>query len=449
MKIIILGAGRRGLRLANTLSLEDNDITIIDTNEKQTDLAMARIDCIAYSGNGISLSDLEEAGVRESDVFIAITGNDEINLISTAMAKDEFKIPQTICSVKNLSLLGYRDENNNSLLGINHIVNPDEEIASHIYTEIVQGVFKNTISFNNFKLLLYTVELTKDFPFHDLSIKDINEKIKQNFIIAAILRNNKAIIPSGNTKLKIDDLITFVAKQNESRKILSNIGVNKTKAKKVVIVGGNQTTNFLLNKFTPKERSNITLIDRNKTVCEKFAQDFPEILVVNGNITDEEIFKECNLFNFDLLIAITDSDELNIIVASYAKQVGISYSMALIKSNNNYIRMAKHLNIDDVISTQKVAVDSITRYLHGDNVKNIHSLFDGQMQSIELILSKDSPVINKQLKSINMKGKGIIAGIIKNDGNTIIPNGTYKLEENDKLIIITTQKAINHILGIF
>jgi len=448
MKIVILGAGRRGLRLASILAAENNDIIVIDTNEKKTDMAMARIDCIAFPGNGINLKDLEEDRVRGADAFVAITGSDEINLISAAMVSDEFKVPQTICIVKNLSFLGYKTNEDNSLLGIKHIINPDQELAAHIYTEIVQGVFRNTISFQNSELMLYTLALKENSEYNDMTIQDFRKTLKQNFVVAAIARHNTSLVPSGTTKLKSKDLLTIVANPSDSSKIFSGIGSPKTKAKKIAIVGATQTTRFLLEKFSSKERHNIILIDRDVELCESFAESFPEILVVNGNITDEEMFKESNLLTSDLFIAITDSDELNIIVASYAKQVGISYSMALIKSNTNYLRMAKHLDIDDIISTQKVAVDSIARYLHGKNVNNIHSLFDGQMESIEFKIPDNSPALNKQLKELNMKGKGIIAGIIKNNGKSVIPDGTYTLQKGDLLIVITTLNALNNILRI-
>jgi len=447
MKITILGAGRKGLRLAKILATEKNDITIIDINEKKTDIAMSRIDCLAYLGDGISLKDLSEAGIEGSDAFISVTGNDQINLIASAMAKDEFKIPNTLSIVKHLSLLGYKKNKEKSLLGINHIVNPNDELASHIYTEISQGVFKNTISFQNSKLLLYTITIDNDSPYNDMAIKDFQKTFKQNFIIATILRNNTSIVPSGNTKIKNNDFISIVTKPGDSNKILSTIGIKKSKTKKIVIVGANQITEALLYKISQKNRSKIIVIDKNPTACNTFSHNFPEILVVNGNITDEEIFKECNLFTSDLLLSITDKDELNIIVASYAKQVGIPYSMALIKSNNNYLRMAKHLNIDDVISTQKVAVDSLMRHLHGDNVKNIHSLFDGQMQAIEYKIPTNCKIIDKKLKDINMKNKGIIAGIINENGSTIIPDGDYTIKKHDLLIIIVSQKDINSVLG--
>ena len=171
------------------------------------------------------------------------------------------------------------------------------------------------------------------------------------------------------------------------------------------------------------------------------ATKYPNVLVLNADITNESIFEEEDLANRDLFLCLTDSDELNIITASYAKHFGVKNSMALVNRNPNYLRMASHMGIDSVISTQDVTVDSIKKYLHGQNIASMHSLFDGQIEALEYEVPETAKIVGKALKEINMRGKGIIAGVTKKNGSTTIPGGLYVIQPEDKLILVIERKA--------
>ena len=444
MKVVILGAGRRGIRLARHLVEENKDVIIIDEDIEDVNTAMSQVDCLAFRGSGTSLEDLSDAGVDDADAFVALTGSDETNLVSSGIAASEFKVPLTIASIRNLSYTGYSGIGN-SLMGISHIVNPTQEVAQYIYQDVERGIYSDIISFENSSLLLYNVFVENGSPYNNKMVKQVRMELNANFIIAALNRNGEAIVPSGDTVICPGDTLSLVAHENSVDKILSSVGRRKQKPKRIAIVGATQVADFLLKAIPKYQHRDIALIDMDKEVCEKMATMYPDVLVLNADITNESVFEEENLGAFDLMICLTYNDELNIITASYAKHFGIKNSMALVNQNPNYVRMASHLGIDSIISTQDVTVDSLMRYMHGQNVASMHSMFDGQIEAFEFTITKGNPVIGTALKDIDMRGKGIIAGVTKKDGTTMIPGGLYVIESGDALITIVERKSADFI----
>ncbi len=444
MKVVILGAGRRGIRLARHLVEENKDVIIIDEDIEDVNTAMSQVDCLAFRGSGTSLEDLSDAGVDDADAFVALTGSDETNLVSSGIAASEFKVPLTIASIRNLSYTGYSGIGN-SLMGISHIVNPTQEVAQYIYQDVERGIYSDIISFENSSILMYNVFVESGSPYNNKMVKQVRMEINANFIIAALNRNGEAIVPSGDTVIRPGDTLSLVAHEDSVDKILSSVGRRKQKPKRIALVGATQVADFLLKAIPKYQHKDIALIDMDKEVCEKMATMYPDVLVLNADITNESVFEEENLGAFDLMICLTYNDELNIITASYAKHFGIKNSMALVNQNPNYVRMASHLGIDSIISTQDVTVDSLMRYMHGQNVASMHSMFDGQIEAFEFTITKGNPVIGTALKDIDMRGKGIIAGVTKKDGTTKIPGGMYVIESGDALITIVERKSADFI----
>ncbi len=444
MKVVILGAGRRGIRLARHLVEENKDVIIIDEDIDDVNTAMSQVDCLAFTGSGTSLEDLSDAGIDDADAFVALTGSDETNLVSSGIAASEFKVPLTIASIRNLSYTGYSGIGN-SLMGISHLVNPTQEVAQYIYQDVERGIYSDIISFENSSLLLYNVFVEEKSPYNGKQVKQVRMELNANFIIAALNRNGEAIVPSGDTVIRTGDTLSLVAHENSVDKILSSVGRRTQKPKRIAIVGGTQVADFLLRAIPKFQHKDIAIIDMDKEVCEKFATMYPDVLVLNADITNESVFEEENLRAFDLMVCLTYNDELNIITASYAKHFGIKNSMALVNQNPNYVRMASHLGIDSIISTQDVTVDSLMRYMHGQNVASMHSMFDGQIEAFEFTITAGNPVIGMALKNIDMRGKGIIAGVTKRDGTTKIPGGLYVIEAGDAIITIVERKSADFI----
>jgi trk system potassium uptake protein TrkA len=335
------------------------------------------------------------------------------------------------------------------LLGIDYIVNPNAETARSIFKIIEQGVNGNLLAFSNSKLLLYNFYIEKNSTYVGTTVSEMRSKLNAEFVIASIKRRGHVLVPSGETTIQGEDTLSIIAESQEVTDILKTVGKLQKRPNNMVLVGASKITRALLNRMNPAMRSKVTIVDQDPEVCKDFSERFREILVIKADITDEDIMAEEQLGTYDLLIALTDNDELNIITASYAKRIGIMRSMALIKQNNNYSRMASYLGIDVVISTTDTTVESLLRYLRGSNVSSVHSLFNGQLEVYEFIIHADSEVCGKQLKDINMRKKAIVAGITNDKGKSIIPNGYSTLNEGDTVVVAALRQATESIRKLF
>ncbi len=447
-KVIILGAGRRGLGLAKQLVADGKDVVIIDSSHERIEKAVSKLDCLGVLGNGTNIGTLLEAGVDQAEAFVAVTDSDEINLVSSGLVSSSYPQTKTVAAIRSLVYTGL-DGLKEGLLGINHIVNPNTETAKAIYNIIEQGVNGNVLGFNNSSLLLYNFHVESFSSYVGSSIREMRSKLGADFIIASINRRGLVVVPSGNTTIQANDILSIVAESEEVTDILKTVGKLQKRPNNMVLVGGSNVTRALLNRMSPSMRSRVTVVDQNPDVCETFSERFREILVIKADITDEDIMAEEQLGSYDLLVALTDNDELNIITASYAKRIGVSRSMALIKQNNNYTRMASYLEIDVVFSTTDTTVESLLRYLRGTNVSSIHTLFNGQLEIFEFIINAASEVCNKQLKDINMRKKAIIAGITHADGTSSIPTGPTTLVEGDTVLVAVLRNSSELIQKLF
>jgi len=445
---IILGAGKRGIGLARQLIAEGKNVVLLDSDSERIEQAVSRLDCLGVVGNGTNPAKLIEAGIENAEAFITLTDSDEINLISCGLVEASYPDVRTVAVIRSLTYTGTSGLRE-GLLGIDYIVNPTAETGRSINTLIDQGVNPNILNFFNSTLLLYTMHVGPSSRFIGSKVMELRTELKTEFIVAAICNDSVLRIPSGESVIEAGDVLSIVANEEEVHDILKAVGELEKVPKRMVFVGASKITRALLSGMRPSMRSRVTLIDKDAETCKEFSERFQEIMVIHSDITDEDIMQEEQLIGSDLLVALTDNDELNVITASYAKRVGITRSIALIKQNNNYIRMARFLDIDVVISTTDTTVESLLRYLRSTNVSSVHTLFDGQLEIIEYFIPKTSPLIGKALKEIDMRTKALIAGITGSDGKSHIPTGNSTIEADSTLLVVVKPEHTEFIETLF
>ncbi|MDD4038081.1 MAG: Trk system potassium transporter TrkA [Sphaerochaeta sp.] len=443
-----MGAGRRGLGLAKQLIVDGKDVVLIDNSHERIESAVSKLDCLGILGNGTDIAKLMEADIEHAQAFIAVTNSDEINLVSCGLVSSSYPQVKTVAAIRSLIYTG-ADGLKEGLLGIDYIVNPNAETAKSIFNIIEQGVNGNVLGFTNSKLLLYNFFIEPFSSYVGSTVMEMRNKLQAEFVIASINRRGLVIVPSGNTTIQARDTLSIVADSEEVTDILKTVGQLQKKPNNMVLVGASRITRALLNRMSPSMRSKVAVVDQDEEVCRNFSERFREILVIKADITDEDIMAEEQLGSYDLLVALTDNDELNIITASYAKRIGVDRSIALIKQNNNYTRMASYLDIDVVISTTDTTVESLLRYLRGTNVSSIHTLFNDQLEVYEFVIRAESLVCNKQLKDINMRKKAIVAGLTDREGNSTIPTGLTTLKEGDTVLVAVMRDSSEFIQKLF
>ena len=450
MKVVIFGAGRRGLRLARHLIEEKKQVVFLDASSERCAAAVAKLDCLAVCGSATDLDMLKEAGCEDADAVISVTDSDETNLVSCGIVAAEFpKVKQTIAAIRAISYLG-RGGLDTAILGISHIVNPEQEAASRITGILETGVFRDFEYFPDAQFVMFTRKVRTNGPFTGKTLADIRKEIPGRYVLPGVRRKGHVFTPSGDTVIREGDEVAIIVDDDESNDTLRSITeIIDDKLFRIAIVGGTRIANYMFTQMDEHELKRITLIDKSAEVCEKFVSDFPGLLVLNGSITDEAFWDEERIGSYDLIVAITENDELNIIVASYAKRIGVRRSIALIKTNNNYLQLAEAMDIDAAISITDATVDTITKYLRGAGIQSLHSIFDGDLEVYEYAVSPDFRYIGRKLSDVSLKGKAIIAGVKSAGGNNFIPDGSYAFSEGDTLLVASTHQNFDFVQDLF
>lgn len=444
VNVLIIGAGRRGQRLARHLIEENKSVTFLDRDQSKCTATEAKLDCLAVCGMATDIEALEMAGVKSADAVISLTDSDEINLVSCGIVKSNFpNVKTTIAATRSISYISDEEGSANPILGISHIVNPDFEASERIVDIVESGLYNDTITFPDTSFLLFTMQVAASSPFMGKTLIECRKSIPGNYVITGILRNGEALIPSGRTIIKKNDTLAIIIDNDDTLSLLNKVGdtFKPKKPKKMILVGATGITRFLLKKLSPDIRRGIILTEVDKEVCEDFSRQFPDITVLNVSITDETIWEDEDFAKADVLVSLTDNDELNIISASYAKRIGVSRTISLIKTSTNYMQFARHLDIDAPISTTVTVVDSIVKQLRGKQVSTMHTLFDGDLEVYEYVIPKDFKYIGKALKDVDMKGRMLIAGVKRKNGSSFIPGGSYEFQSGDSLLFVTSHSS--------
>ncbi len=437
MNVLIIGAGRRGIRIGRHLAAEGSSITFLERSASKCHEAESKVDCLAVCGSGTDLSKLKEAGAAKAETVIAVTDSDEVNIVACGIVAAEFpNVVNTIAAIRSSGYLG-EEGLPPRILGITHIINPDQEGALRILDTIHYGLYRDTLIFPGTDFMIFTVAEGQGNVRRGESVASLRKRLEYNFVIAAIYRRGSVIIPNGETEIRQGDILVFITDSEKAYITLSGTPEREIyqEPDNIVILGATRITRFLLYAATPSEKKKIRVIEKDETAANEFASLFPEITVLNASITDESIWEEEELGNSDLFITLTDNDELNIVTSGYAKKIGVNKTIALVKSNTNYSQFALSLGVDVALSITDVTVDSLVRYLRGDGISAMHTLFEGELEVYEYVIQESFPFIGKALKNIHFKSSVVIAGVKKNDGTAIVPDGEYVFTLGDRLIL--------------
>lgn len=450
MTVLILGAGRRGVRLAKHLIQEKKSVVIVDNNDDRCSQIAQKLDCMSVCGSATDISVLEEAGAKEADVIVAVTDSDEVNLVACGIAASNYPQAKSIAAIRSISYLG-PDSKNKKVLGIDHIVNPEEEAAKRIRVVLQSGLFSEIISFDDAEFILFRSRIDKNSTFAGKTLIEMKKELKGNYIIIGIEKGDNVFTPSGTTVLEEDDEIAVMAVDDDSQSVYKTLkgGISSTRLRRIITVGGTRVARYLFSSLSAGMRKRITLIEKDSEICSLFSSLFPQILTINESITDENLWEDERFKEADLLISVTENDELNIITASYAKRIGTKRSMALLKTNPNYMQFATNMDIDVSISTTEATVDAIMKYIRGEGVKTLQSTFNGELEVYEYELDSSFSKLGYSLKDVDLRGKCIIAGIKRNRNESFVPDGSYTFEVGDTVLVACAHENYDTVTEFF
>jgi len=437
MKVMIVGAGKLGYRLAEVMNHENIDVTLVDMNSDKLERISDHLDVLTVQANGIQIGALKELDVESYDLLIAATNSDEVNTLICTIAK-KLNCKRTIARIRNPEFIEELDFVKEQL-GIDHIINPDLAVAIEIERYISKTYNFYSGDFAKGKVSMVDFHLGNSNQLVGKKIKDLIGF--EGLLITAISRNGKLIIPDGSTELKVDDVIHVIGKSKNINSLGDHFGINmnKKETKKVMILGGGNIGYYLAQRLE-KLGINVTIIEIDKDRCEYLAEKLEHTLVICGDGTDIDLLSEEDLESYDAFVGVTGFDESNLLMALVAKQSGINKTIAKI-SRLNYVHIVEKLDIDVALNPINITVSNVLKYIKGGKVVSVSLLLGGEGEVTEIIVSKNSPIIGKPIAKLGLP-KGIIIGAIVHDGEVIIPNGRSIIQENDRIIVFSLASDI-------
>lgn len=449
MNIIIVGAGKVGTTIAEQLSSENHNITIIDLNQKKVEEAAEDFDILGVVGNGASYQVQMEAGVKEADLLIAVTGADELNLLCCLIAKKAGKC-QTVARVRNPM---YSREVNfiKRQMGLSVVINPELTAALEISKLLRLPYAKKVDTFARGRVEMIKFRIHPELHVGGLKISDIPQKMKCDVMICAIERKGQVIIPGGDVALEDNDLVSMMAVPKETARFFKKIGIKTHQVKSTLIVGGG-TIAYYLAKQLLEMRVEVRIIEQRKERCEELSELLPEATILQGDGTDKELLLEEGLKHTEAFVALTNMDEENLMLAMLARKYSDAKQIAKV-NRIHFEEVIDDLDIDSVIYPKNLTADHITRYTRamqnsmGSNVETLYKILDGKAEALEFVIREESKVTGYPLAELRLKDNLLVCYISRN-GKLKIARGQDDLRVGDSVIVVTTHKGLDDITDI-
>ncbi|MBE6597827.1 MAG: Trk system potassium transporter TrkA [Ruminococcaceae bacterium] len=441
MKIIIVGGGKVGVTLAESLRAEDHDIAIVDPDGDVIEYVSTEYDILGIQGSGVCCGDLREAGAERADLLIATSSLDELNILSCVIAS-RMGTHRCIARVRDPNLTGQlpfmRDK-----LGLSAMVNPELYAAGEISRIVRMPSAIRVDSFAKGRIDLAEIKVEAESRLCGLKLSMLPSIFKSKLLICAVNRDNDVIIPGGDFELKAGDKIHVTAPHADLASFFKELGMYNQKIRNVMLVGGGRIAYYLTKQLLDSGIS-VKIIEMDHDRCLELSSAFPKAKIICADGTDQDILISEGLSTADAFVALTGVDEENIILSMYAKQQGAA--KVITKINKPTLKqMTESVGLDSLISPKMLTADMITQYVRavqnsgGSSISTLYKLLDGQVEAIEFVAREGSRVLDVPLFHLQLKPNLLIAGIIRG-GKVIIPSGRDCIEAEDSVIVVTANR---------
>ena len=439
MNIIIAGCGKVGRALAEQLSREKHDITVIDRKPEAIQQITNIADVRGVVGNGASFEIQMDAGIDTADLMIAVTDADEVNLLCCLIAKKAGGC-QTIARVRN-PVYHHEIHHIKDELGLSMVINPEWAAAMEMARLLRFPSAIDIDTFANGRIELLRFQLEEQNPLCNNKIKDLHMLSRCEMLICIVERGNKVLIPSGEVELKAGDMISVVASPVNASRFFKTIGIETNQVKNTMIIGGGKIS-FYLAKRLLEMGIQVKIIEKDRDACERLCEILPKAMIINGDGTDRELLAEEGLAKAEGFAALTNMDEENVMLALYAKSMSKAKKITKV-NRNTFDTIIGSLNIGSLIYPKHITSETILQYVRamqnsiGSNVETLYRLVDGNAEALEFVIKGKSEVTDIPLQELQLKPH-ILVCAINRKGKIIIPKGQDCIQEGDSVVIITT-----------
>lgn len=442
MKIVILGAGQVGSSLAENLVSEANDITVVDLDEDRLRNLSDRFDLRTVRGPASYPAILQQAGIEDADMLVAVTMNDETNMLACKLADVLFNVPTKIARIRSPEYLRHPEIFSDGNLSVDHIISPEQELTNYIERLLEVPEALQVLDFADGLVRLVAVRAYFGGPLVGHQLQELRRHMPHiDTRVAAIYRQNRAIAPEGTTIIEHGDEIFFIAAREHIRDVLGELGRSDKPIKRVMIAGGGNTGRRLAKAL--ENEYQVKLIDHNKKNSERLAAELTRTLILFGEATDEDILHDENIEDMDVFCALTSNDEDNIMAALLAKRMGARKVIALI-NRSAYVDLVQSGQIDVAISPAHATIGPLLSHVRHGDIRVVHSLRRGAAEALELIVhgdSKTSKAVGRTIEQLNLP-KGATIGAIVRNGTVLIAHHDTVIEAEDHVIVFVINKRM-------
>lgn len=445
MNIVIIGCGKIGSAIVSSLVNEGHDVVAVDNDAAVLAEISNVYDVMCVCGNGADCDTLSEAGIQKAEIFIAVTGSDELNMLSCFMAK-RMGARHTVARIRNPE---YNDKSMSFMkqqLGISVIINPEMLVAQEIFNilKLPNAVNIETFSRRNFEMVQLLVK--EDSLLDGEKISELRKKYKAKFLICTVRRGEKVYIPDGNFVLEKGDRIGLTAETTEIQKLLRELGILQRQARNIMLLGASRTS-YYLAKLLLGSGNDVKIIDVNRERCTELCNALPSAVVICGDGASQELLLEEGVGSMDAFVALTGIDEENILISCFAESQSVKKVIAKV-NRTELADMAEKLGLESVISPKRLVSDVVSRYARaiknslGSNVETLYRLLDGKAEALEFNIQNDSKCIGVPIKDLSLKPNILIAGILRGR-KAIIPSGEDIINADDRVVVIAAGQRLN------
>ncbi len=441
MRIIIIGAGEVGYHIAQRLAVENKEVLVIDKSADALRKLAESSDVQTIQGSGSSPEILEQAGIANADILLAVTDSDEINLICCFFANMLSTKVTKLARIRSSMYTNYKHLLTGDQVGITKIINPDEEVVNSVLRLMSVPGAVEINEFADGKIRLIGINLPDDSPVVGTRLLQLRETMGEDLrvVIAALVRNGELIIPSGLDRIKQGDVVYFACDIRDQEDILARLGVLADPVREVMIIGGGNI-GYKIAKSLDNKFYHTRILESRQKRCEFLSERLDRPIVLMGDATDQEILREENIRDMDMVIAVTGDEETTILTCLLAKSLGAKRTVTRV-NNFAYMPLIEPIGIDYVVCPRLSAINSLLHYIRRGKIISTVSIKGEQAEALEAIAQEKSPIVGKAIKDLDLP-RGCLVLCFQRKDEVVIPRGDTVIQPQDRLIIISTRLNI-------
>jgi trk system potassium uptake protein TrkA len=445
MKIIIIGAGDVGFNIAQRLSEENHDVVVIEKDPAKIRHIQNVIDVQAILGSGTDPSTLQEAGIKESDILVAATDNDEANLIVCFYAQYLTDYITKIARVRNPEYMKHSEIFTQDYLNIDLIINPQSEMVASMLNLTEMPIASDVMDFVDGRIKLIGVTIKEDSPLVGRKLSSFNE-YEHSILVGVIIRGERVIVPKGQDTIQQNDLVYCVTRREDISNIFELMNLKEEGLNRVMIVGGGET-GLALAESLDVTTINTKIIEKDGQRCLELAERLEKVVVLNGDGTDRDFLIEENVADVDIMVVLTGDEENNVLISLLGKALGVKKTVTKI-GKLSYIPLVSAIGIDTVVSPRLSAIRAILQFIRKGKVVRVAPLKGEGAEVIEFEALETSDIVNTPLAEVKFPKEAIVGAIVRDD-EIIIPRGHNMIKPHDHLIIFALKGAIPKLEKLF